>query len=63
MENEDKGNTSLLIQGARRIGKSCIADQFGYNEYRSHIIIDFNKVGDNIKELFINDLSNLDSFL
>ena len=61
-KNEDKGKTALLIQGARRVGKSYIADEFGSNEYQSHIVIDFNKVEDSIKDLFIHDLSDLDSF-
>ena len=43
-KNERKGDTALLIQGARRIGKSTIAEEFARNEYKSYILIDFSKV-------------------
>lgn len=56
------GRTALLIDGARRIGKSWIAEEFGKNEYKSYIIIDFNNVKDDIKDLFENYLTDLDSF-
>ena len=48
--------------GARRVGKSFLVESFARNEYRSHIILDFGKVGPSIKDLFINDLDNLDRF-
>ena len=54
--------TALLIDGARRVGKSYIADQFGKNEYKSYIIVDFNNVADEIKELFQHYLNDLDTF-
>ena len=38
-----KGSKALLIEGARRIGKSTIAEEFGRNEYKSFVNIDFNK--------------------
>lgn len=56
------GSTALLIDGARRIGKSWIAEEFGKNEYKSYIILDFNNVGAEIKELFETYLSDLDIF-
>lgn len=56
------GRSALLIDGARRIGKSWIAEEFGKNEYKSYIIIDFNNVKDDIRELFENYLTDLDSF-
>ena len=37
------GEVALLIEGARRIGKSYIVEEFGKNEYESYILIDFNK--------------------
>ena len=54
--------TALLIDGARRVGKSYIADQFGKKEYKSYIIVDFNNAADEIKELFRHYLNDLDTF-
>ena len=54
--------TAILIDGARRVGKSYIAEQFGKNEYRSYIVVDFNNVTDEIKELFRYYLNDLDTF-
>ena len=56
------GTKALLIEGARRIGKSTIAEEFGKNEYKSYIIIDFNKASETIKNAFNNYLNDLDSF-
>ena len=56
------GRTALLIQGARRVGKSYIVSRFGENEYKSCILIDFNRTSDSVKNLFINDLDDLDAF-
>lgn len=53
------GETALLIQGARRVGKSTIAEQFAKNEYESYILIDFTKCSKDTKTLF-DDLSDLD---
>lgn len=50
----------MMIEGARRVGKSYIVEEFAKNEYKSHIIIDFFKVGDDIKDLFKNYKGNLD---
>lgn len=55
------GNKALLIEGARRIGKSTVAEEFGKNEYRSYILVDFNKATKKVKDLF-DDLNNLDVF-
>ena len=52
------GDTALLIQGARRIGKSTIAEEFARNEYKSYILIDFSKVSKEVSDLF-NDISDL----
>ena len=43
-KQERNGDTALLIQGARRIGKSTIAEEFAIREYRSYILIDFSRV-------------------
>lgn len=59
-KQEENGNTALLIEGARRVGKSTLAEEFGKNEYESYILIDFTKASAKIRELF-DDISNLDS--
>lgn len=58
-KQENNGSTALLVEGARRIGKSTVVEQFAKNEYESHLIIDFNRASQAIKDLF-NDLMNLD---
>ena len=49
-----------MIEGARRVGKSYIVKEFAQREYKSYILIDFFKVGDDIKNLFKNYKDNLD---
>ena len=56
-----QGKTALLIQGARRVGKSTVAKQFASNEYKSYIAIDFSNTGDDTFELFDN-IADLDFF-
>ncbi len=58
-KRESDGQTALLIKGARRIGKSTIAEEFARQEYKSYIIIDFSIADDSVKELFshISDLN------
>lgn len=57
-KTERNGETALLIQGARRVGKSTIAEEFAKNEYKSYILIDFSKVSKEVKDLF-SDISDL----
>lgn len=60
------GESALLLNGARRVGKSYIAEKFAQNEYRSYILIDFNKVEANVRDwfsLFVHDLDTLFSYL
>ena len=52
---------AVLLEGARRVGKSTIAEHFAQNEYRSYILIDFSKTTDNICDCF-NDIGNLNLF-
>ena len=52
---------ALLIKGARRVGKSTIAEEFAKKEFRSYILIDFAHVSKSIKELF-DDTYDLDFF-
>ena len=56
------GKAAVLVDGARRTGKSWIVEEFAKNEYKSFILIDFNNVGENITELFDNYLTDLDTF-
>ena len=56
------GATALMIDGARRVGKSFLCEQFSKNEYKSHIIIDFGNAPKDILDVFENDSSNLDLF-
>ena len=53
---------ALLIDGARRVGKSYIVEEFAKAEYKSYVIIDFTNAGKNIKDLFLKYISNLDTF-
>lgn len=59
-KNESNGKTALLIEGARRVGKSYIVEKFAKENYKSYILIDFSKVSKEIAELFDNYLDNLD---
>ena len=57
-KKDSDGRTALLIEGARRIGKSTIVEEFAKNEYESYILIDFAVVSDSVRALF-DDLSDL----
>lgn len=61
-KKENIGETALLIDGARRVGKSFIVEEFARNEYRSYIMIDFNNVSNDVQDLFLNYLNDLDTF-
>lgn len=54
-------NYAVLLEGARRVGKSTIAENFGENEYKSYILIDFSRNDDNIIKCF-DDIGNLNLF-
>ena len=58
MEEGADGESAILIQGARRIGKSTLAEEFARNEYESYILIDFAIAPVEVRELF-NDISDL----
>lgn len=58
-KQESDGASALMIQGARRIGKSTIAEEFAKREYSSYLVIDFNKASATVKSLF-DDLMDLD---
>ena len=60
-KKERKGEVALLIEGARRIGKSHIVEEFGHDEYESYILVDFSKVSPQVMEFFDLYLDNLDT--
>lgn len=57
-KQESRGQTALLIKGARRVGKSTLATEFAKNEYKSHIVIDFAIAPKEVIDLF-KDISDL----
>ena len=60
-KNNRSGRTAVLIEGARRVGKSTLARQFAENEYESYVMIDFSIVKKDILELF-DSIADLDYF-
>ncbi len=60
-KNTTNGEKAILIEGARRIGKSTIAEEFAKNNYKSYILIDFSKASSLVKNAFNNYLNDLDS--
>lgn len=61
-KEEDAGRTALLLDGARRVGKSYIAEEFAQKEYQSYIMVDFNRASKEITGLFTDYLDDLDTF-
>lgn len=60
-KQKSNGSTALLIQGARRIGKSTIAEEFARNEYEDYVAIDFSTAEEQIIDLF-NHISDINLF-
>lgn len=60
-KKERRGEVALLIEGARRIGKSHIVEEFGHDEYESYILVDFSKVSPQVMEFFDLYLDDLDT--
>lgn len=56
------GKKAVLIEGARRIGKSTICEEFGKNEYKSYILIDFSRCPDEVKNYFVKHMNDLNTF-
>ena len=61
-KNNSNGATALMIDGARRVGKSFVAEAFAKAEYKSYILIDFGIASKDILDLFVYDISDLDLF-
>lgn len=53
-KNEQNGKTAIMIEGARRVGKSTLVEHFAKKEYESYILIDFNEASEEVKSLFSN---------
>ena len=60
-KRKESGRTALLIDGARRVGKSYIAKEFAEAEYKSYILIDFNRAPKEVADLFDHYLNDLDT--
>ena len=61
-KRRDAGKYALLIDGARRVGKSYLAEEFARREYENHVVIDFAEIGADVKRIFNDELRNLDVF-
>ena len=61
-KEERDGGSALLIKGARRVGKSTLAEHFAKNEYESYLLIDFTETSQEVNALF-DDVSSLDDLL
>ncbi len=62
-KNEENGSVALLIEGARRVGKSYIVEEFARNEYRSYILVDFAHISNTMKAVFDGYLNETSTFL
>lgn len=61
-KTESQGQSALLIEGARRVGKSYAVKQFAQSAYESYILVDFSNISPQIIDIFENDTMNLDLF-
>lgn len=62
-KEESRGTTAVMLEGARRVGKSYIVEEFAKNEYRSYILVDFNHISNEEMEIFEKYLNRTDDFL
>lgn len=61
-KKRSNGQTAIMIDGARRVGKTCLVENFIKNEYRSSVIVDFSKADPRITDAIANNPSDLDAF-
>ena len=61
-KNESGGNTALLVEGARRIGKSTVVEEFAKNEYESYILVDFATASKEVRSFFAASASVQEGF-
>jgi predicted AAA+ superfamily ATPase len=62
-KNNENGRVALMIEGARRTGKSWLAEHFARQEYLSYILVDFSIISPELKSVFDNYLHDVDTFL
>lgn len=62
-KSESQGHSALLIEGARRVGKTTIAREFAQNEYDSFLFIDFSQVDHDVRNIFQEHRGDLDTLL
>lgn len=60
-KNEEKGQVAIMLDGARRVGKSYIVEEFAKHEYQSYILIDFANVEPEVKDYFMNYKTDFDT--
>lgn len=58
-----KGRTALLIEGARRVGKTTLAEFFADAEYDAHLVIDFSRASREVKNAFDEHSNDIDTLL
>ena len=56
------GETAVMLEGARRIGKSTLVMEFAKNEYDDYLLLDFAKENNDIKNIFLEEIGDLDNF-
>lgn len=56
------GTSAVLLEGARRIGKSTIVEEFAKNEYDDYMILDFAKENKDVQNNFVENMNDLDTF-
>ena len=61
-KSRSKGSTALLVEGARRVGKSTVVEEFAKAEYETYLLIDFTKVTADFKQTFLDTRSDMNSF-
>lgn len=61
-KNEEQGRVAIMIEGARRVGKSWLAEEFAKKEYRSYILVDFTRLSPALSTVFNDYLYDLDTF-
>ncbi len=62
-KQKEQGRVALMVEGARRVGKSYIVEEFAKKEYKSYILIDFAHISRDMKAVFDNYLNETDLFL
>ena len=61
-KSTSQGSTALLVEGARRVGKSTVVEEFAKAEYETYLLIDFTKVTDDFRQTFLDTRSDMGSF-